>query len=112
MDDDRERRREDPFASAVSRLGERVAALEARASAEIAALKDDTAHIRHTQHEVANTIQGFIATSSTNQLLLTEHLKICDTRSARLERIAWGVMAGVVAVLGLLLKIHFFPTVL
>ena len=95
--------------AALSLLAQRVAALEARSVAEIAALKVDTAHIRATQHEVASTIQGFIVTSTASQTLLGEHLKICDDRAARLERIAWAALSVMVSVLALLLKIHFFP---
>ena len=91
----------------ISRLGERVAALEARSVAEIAALKDDTAHIRSTQHEFANQMQVFISATHSEQTLLREHVKLCDARSARLEKVSFAVLGLLITLLGLLLNAHF-----
>lgn len=102
--------------NAMTRMGERVAALEARSGAEIAALKADTAMIRSQGHELNNRLQEVIGLFSAGQnnlgraqATLEGHMRSCDVRGARLEWLARVIAVAVIGMLGFLIKLHFFP---
>src|SRR5690348_14802541 len=91
----------------ISRMGERLAALEAASKLEIAALKQDTETIRANLHRALNTMQEFIVSAQADKAILREHLLRCDNRGQRIERVIWGVAGGVGA-LFIIWVTHFF----
>ena len=100
----------------MARMEARIAALEARNGAEIAGLKRDTEMIRSNMHEYATTMQQFIgainmdrSTVMADRIVMQEHIKECARRAARQEWYGRAILAGLVGLLGFLLKAHFFP---
>ena len=85
----------DATANVISRMGERLASLEASTRLEIAALKQDTETIRSNLHRALNTMQEFIISSQADKAILREHLMRCDTRGQRIEKLIWGVAGGI-----------------
>ena len=79
----------------ISRIGERLAALEVSTRIEIAALKQDTETIRSNLHRALNTMQEFIISSQADKAILHQHLVRCDARGQRIERLIWGVAGGI-----------------
>lgn len=96
----------DATANVISRIGERLAALEASTKLEIAALKQDTETIRSNLHRALNTMQEFIVSAQADKAILREHLLRCDARGQRIERVIWGV-AGGIGMLFILWAQHF-----
>ena len=94
----------------LTRMGERLAALEARNGAEIDALKRDTEAIRDQGHKLRNELQEFIRLMIKAQTSLEAHIVVCDHRGVRLERVGYGVATVVITILGFLLKQQFFPS--
>lgn len=95
--------------NALTRMGERVAALEARSTTEIAALKKDTEVIRSSMHDIGNTLQQFIATSYADRAIMQSHMKECTERSVRMEWYGRFILMTLIAVVAFLLEKHFWP---
>lgn len=107
-----------PSASMLTRMGERLAALEARANSEIASLKGDTEAIRRLLHESNQTLTAFIgqqiaanSSAKADRELLDQHMKMCDRRGQILNRAAWTVVGTLFLILGYLLS-HGLPWML
>ena len=89
-------------ANVISRMGERLAALEVRTNA----LTDDTKRIRDNQHEAANVLQQFIAVVSNDKAVMMQHIADCAKRGARMERLGWMILTGIVGLIFLWIQRH------
>jgi hypothetical protein len=95
----------------LSRLSERVAALEARNGAELNNIREDLKMMRNTMHEVSNTITKAVISAEADRSVMTAHMKECAMRAGRQEWYGRVILAAIVATLGFLIKAHFFPGV-
>lgn len=97
--------------SIVTRMENRVSSLEARSEEQIKALKTDTESIRIQGHALANRLTEFTSHVIEGQTILKAHMAACEKRGAQQVWLARTIFLAVLAVLGFLIKIHFFPGV-
>ena len=98
-------------ANAIGRMGERLAALEARTDARIGQLMADAARIRDNLHQAMETMQQFIASVSADKAVMTQHIADCAKRGARLEKLVWIIIAGVLGLVFMWLRQHILGEV-
>lgn len=58
-------------------------------------------------NDVQTTINSLNTASVKSVIEMTHHVRLCELRSARLERLAWAVVSVLVAVLGFLVAPYF-----
>ena len=86
----------------LSRMGERLAALEGRTQAQIASLQADTTQIRQMGHELRTELQNVVAVALAGQTAIRGHMEQCERRAARQEKIGFLILTAMIAALGFL----------
>jgi len=69
-------------------------------------MDDDDGERRSWRRRSGDNLHERVTVMETTMMI---HLRECERRGLRIERLGWAIGTGVLATLGFLLKLHFFP---